>query len=321
MNLHPQAQAVIDTLAAMKLPAPDTIPVALAREQFMRARASFLAAPEEVASCVDRTLPGPAGAIAVRIYRPRGSNAQAQLPALVYFHGGGWVFGNLDSHDPLCRTLANRAQCAVVAVDYRLAPENKFPAAVDDAFAVLRYLANQGAALGIDSTRMAAAGDSAGGTLVAVSAIEFRDRGGPRLALQALLYPATDLTMDAPSYATLGQGYMLTRERMLFFRNAYLRSADDIADWRASPLKATDLSRLPPALVITASHDPLVDEGKAYADRLVAAGVPATYRCYPGMIHGFLTMSGAIDAGRAGIDEIAAALKAAFAAAGPRAER
>jgi acetyl esterase len=318
MNLHPQAQAVLDALAAMKLPPPDTIPVALAREQFTRARASFLAAPEDVAACVDRTLPGPAGAIPVRIYRPRGSAPQAQLPALVYFHGGGWVFGNLDSHDALCRALANRAQCAVVAVDYRLAPENKFPAAVDDAFAVLRQVAGRGAALGIDGARLAAAGDSAGGTLVAVSTIEFRDRGGPRLALQVLLYPATDLAMTAPSYTTLGQGYMLTRERMVFFRNAYLRDANDIGDWRASPLKAADLSRLPPALIITASHDPLVDEGKAYADRLAAAGVPATYRCYEGMIHGFLTMSGAIDAGRAGIDEIAAALRAAFAATTPR---
>jgi len=318
MYLHPQAQAVLDTLAAMKLPAPDSVPVAVAREQFMRARASFLAAPEEVAACLDRTLPGPAGPIAVRIYRPRASQAQAQLPALVYFHGGGWVFGNLDSHDPLCRALANAAHCAVVAVDYRLAPENKFPAAVEDAFAVLRHLGSQGARLGIDSARLAAAGDSAGGTLVAVSAIEFRDRGGPQLALQVLLYPATDLAMTAPSYTRLGQGYMLTRERMLFFRNAYLRGASDIDDWRASPLKAADLSRLPPALVITASHDPLVDEGKAYADRLAAAGVPATYRCYEGMIHGFLTMAGAIDAGRAGTEAIAAALRAVFANAAPR---
>jgi len=317
MNLHPQAQAVIDTLAAMKLPSPDTIPVALAREQFMRARASFLPAPEEVASCIDRTLPGPAGAIPVRIYRPRGSNAEAKLPALIYFHGGGWVFGNLDSHDPLCRALANRGQCAVVAADYRLAPENKFPAAVDDALAVLRHIASQGGALGIDGTRLAAAGDSAGGTLVAVAALDFRDRGGPRLVLQVLLYPATDMAMTAPSYTRLGQGYMLTKERMLFFRNAYLRNAQDIGDWRASPLKATDLSRLPPALVITASHDPLVDEGKAYANRLSAAGVPATYRCYDGMIHGFFTMAGALDTAKAGIDEVGAALRKALAAVAP----
>jgi len=313
MNLHPQAQAVLNTLAAMKLPPPDTIPVAQAREQFMRARASFLAPPEDVAACVDRTLPGPAGEIPVRIYRPRGSREQVRLPALVYFHGGGWVFGNLDSHDPLCRALANRAQCAVVAVDYRLAPEHKFPAAVDDALAVLRHLASHGSAIGIDGSRLAAAGDSAGGTLVAVAALDFRDRGGPRLALQVLLYPATDLAMTAPSYARLGQGYMLTTERMLFFRNAYLRDARDIADWRASPLKAQDLSRLPPALIITASHDPLVDEGKAYADRLSAVGVAVSYRCYEGMLHGFLTMAGVIDAGKAGIDEIGAALGRAFA--------
>jgi acetyl esterase len=312
MTLHPQAQAVLDALAAMNLPPPDQVPVAQAREQFMRARASFLAAPEEVAACTDRTLPGPAGAITVRVYRPRGVTPAELLPALVFFHGGGWVFGNLDSHDPLCRALANRARCAVVAVDYRLAPEHKFPAAVDDALAALRAVAKLGRELGIDAARLAAAGDSAGGTLVAVAAIDFRDSGGPQLALQVLLYPVTDLAMNMPSYERLGQGYMLTRERMLFFRNAYLRDARDIDDWRASPLKLRDLSRLPPALIITASHDPLVDEAKAYADRLAASGVPATYRCYDGMIHGFLTMGGKIDAGQAGIEEIAGALRRAF---------
>ena len=312
MKLHPQTQAVLDALAAMKLPPPDQLPVAEAREQFMRARATFLAAPEEVAACVDRTLPGPAGEIPVRIYRAQGSKAGEPLPALVFFHGGGWVFGNLDSHDPLCRALANRARCAVVAVDYRLAPENKFPAAFEDAVAALRGVARLGRELGIDGARLAAAGDSAGGNLVAVAAIEFRDRGGPRLALQVLLYPVTDLAMITPSYHRLGQGYMLTRERMLFFRNAYLRDTRDIDDWRASPLKARDLSRLPPALVVTASYDPLLDEGKAYADRLAEAGVPVTYRCYEGVIHGFLTMAGKIDLGQTGIEEIAQALRQAL---------
>ena len=312
MKLHPQTQAVLDALAAMKLPPPDQVPIAQAREQFMSARATFLAAPEEVAACSDRTLPGPAGEIPVRIYRPHGIGTAELLPALVYFHGGGWVFGNLDSHDPLCRALANRARCAVVAVAYRVAPEDKFPAAVEDALAALRAVARLGRELGIDGARLAAAGDSAGGNLVAVAAIEFRDAGGPRLALQVLLYPVTDLSMRMPSYARLAQGYMLTRERMLFFRDAYLRDTRDIDDWRASPLKARDLSRLPPALVVTASHDPLIDEGKAYADRLAAAGVPVTYRCYEGMIHGFLTMAGKIDAGNAGIEEIGAALRQAF---------
>ena len=312
MTLHPQAQAVLDALAAMKLPTPDQVPVSVAREQFMRARASFLAAPEEVAACTDRKLPGPASEIPVRVYRPRGSSTTEPLPALVFFHGGGWVFGNLDSHDPLCRALANRVRCAVVAVGYRLAPENKFPAAVEDALAALRGIARLGREWGIDAARLAAAGDSAGGNLVAVAAIDFRDSGGPQLALQVLLYPVTDLAMTMQSYERLGQGYMLTRERMLFFRNAYLRDARDIDDWRASPLKVPDLSRLPPALIISASHDPLVDEAQAYADRLAASGVPVTYRCYDGMIHGFLTMAGAIDAGRAGVDEIAGALRRAF---------
>jgi acetyl esterase len=312
MKLHPQTQAVLDVLAAMKLPPPDQVPVAEAREQFMRARATFLAAPEEVATCVDRTLPGPAGEIPVRIYRAQGSKAGELLPALVFFHGGGWVFGNLDSHDPLCRALANRARCAVVAVDYRLAPENKFPAAFEDALAALRGVERLSRELGIDAARLAAAGDSAGGNLVAVAAIEFRESGGPQLALQVLLYPVTDFAMTTPSYHRLGQGYMLTRERMLFFRNAYLRDTRDIDDWRASPLKARDFSRLPPALVVTASYDPLLDEGKAYADRLAAAGVPVTYRCYEGVIHGFLTMAGKIDLGKTGIEEIAQALRQAL---------
>jgi acetyl esterase len=312
MKLHPQTQAVLDALAAMKLPPPDQVPVAEAREQFMRARATFLAAPEAVAACVDRTLPGPAGEIPVRIYRAHGSGPEELLPALVFFHGGGWVFGNLDSHDPLCRALANRARCAVIAVDYRLAPENKFPAAFEDALAALRGVARLGRELGIDGARLAAAGDSAGGNLVAVAAIEFRASGGPRLALQVLLYPVTDLAMTTPSHHRLGQGYMLTHERMLFFRNAYLRDTRDIDDWRASPLKARDLSQLPPALVVTASYDPLLDEGKAYADRLAAAGVPVTYRCYEGVIHGFLTMAGKIDLGQTGIEEIAQALRQAL---------
>lgn len=315
MSLHPQAQAVLDAFARMQLAPPHTLPVAKARALFHRSRAPFLAQPEDVASCVDLALPSAAGDIPVRVYRPKGSSIQEPLPALVYFHGGGWVFGNLDSHDPLCRALCNRAGCAVVAVDFRLAPENKFPAAVEDALAAIRHVASRGSELGIDGARVAAGGDSAGGNLATVAAIEFREQGGPRLALQVLLYPVIDFTLDAPSYDRLGQGYLLTYERMQFFRSAYLRDARDIEDWRASPIKAKNLSNLPAALIITASHDPLVDEGKAYADRLAASGVAVSYRCYDGMIHGFLTMAGAIDAGQAGIDEIGGALKRAFEAA------
>jgi acetyl esterase len=289
------------------------MPVDQARAQFMRSRALYLAPAQAVASAEDRTIPGPAGELPIRVYRPAGSAPATPLPALVFFHGGGWVFGDLESHDSLCRELCNVGGCAVVAVAYRVAPESKFPAAVEDAVAAIRYVAASAQTLGIDGSRLAAGGDSAGGTLAAAAALTFRDQGGPRLRLQALIYPVTDMTLDSPAYARIATGYTLPRERMLFFREAYLRGPEDIADWRASPLKARDLSNLPPALVLTAAQDPLVDEGKAYADRLAAAGVPVAYSCYEGMVHGFLTMAGAVEAGHAGIAEVAAALKRAFA--------
>jgi acetyl esterase len=312
VELDPQARAVIDAFARMNLTPPHLLPVAQARAQFMQARVPFTARAQEVAAAHDIAIPGPGGPIRVRLYRPWGSQPTEPLPALIYFHGGGWVFGDLDSHDSLCRALCNGAECVVAAVDYRLAPEHKFPAAVEDAFAAIRHIAGNAAALGIDATRIAAGGDSAGGNLVAVAAIEFRDRGGPRLQLQLLLYPVTDLSMDTVSYRELGEGYLLTFERMQYFRAQYLRSEQDIRDWRASPLLVQDMSNLPPALIITASHDPLVDEGKAYAERLAAAGVPVEYRCYGGVIHGFLTMAGAIHAGTVGTGQIVDALKRAF---------
>jgi acetyl esterase len=222
------------------------------------------------------------------------------------------MFGGLDSHDSLCRAICNGAPCVVAAVDYRLAPEHKFPAAVEDAFAAIRYIGANSPEFGIDATRIAAGGDSAGANLVAVAAIEFRDSGGPQLRLQLLLYPVTDLSMDSVSYREMGQGYLLTRERMSYFREQYLRSERDIADWRASPLKVRDLSNLPPALVVTASHDPLVDEGRSYAERLMEAGIPVEYRCYDGAIHGFLTMAGTIDAGKVGTSQIIQALRRSF---------
>jgi acetyl esterase len=315
MELHPQAQAVLDAFARMDLTPPHLLPAAQARIQFMQARAPFTAPAQEVAAAHDIGIPGPDGPIRIRLYRPRGSRPSESLPALIYFHGGGWVFGDLESHDSLCREICNAAGCVVAAVDYRLAPEHKFPAAVEDAIAAIRHIAGNAPALGIDAARIAAGGDSAGGNLVAVAAIEFRDRGGPRLRLQLLLYPVTDLSMDSASYREMGQGYLLTYERMHYFREQYLQSEQDILDWRASPLKVQDASNLPPALVVTASHDPLVDEGRAYAQRIAMAGVPVEYRCYDGVIHGFLTMAGAIDAGKVGIGQIVGALRRAFSLA------
>jgi acetyl esterase len=312
MPIHPQAQAVIDALAKLGLPAPQAVSPAQARLNFKQSRSVFLPAPEPVASAQDYTVAGPGGPIPVRLYRPMNSQAGTRLPALLYFHGGGWVLGDIETHDPLCRLLANRSECAVLSVDYRLGPEHKFPAAVDDAIAVTRFVAANGSAWGLDGTRLAVGGDSAGGNLAAVIALTFRDAGGPPLRLQVMLYPATDFAMDTPSHSEFATGYMLTRERMQYFADCYLRGAQDVSDWRASPLRANDVSRLPPALIVTASHDPLRDEGKAYADRLRAAGVTATYRCYEGMIHGFMTMSGTVDLARVAIDETAAAVKKAL---------
>jgi acetyl esterase/lipase len=312
--LHPQTQALVDAMARMNLVPPDKLSVEQAREQFRRSRIPFVAPPQAVGAAVDAVIPGPAGKLRIRAYRPQGSRPDELLPAMVYFHGGGWVFGDLDSHDPLCRELCNLAHCAVVAVDYRLAPENRFPAAVEDAISAIRHVVQHARGLGIDGSRLAAGGDSAGGNLTAVAALTLRDQGGPPLRLQVLIYPVTDFSMEAPSYTRIANGFTFSRERMRYFRDCYLRGPADVSDWRASPLKAEDVSRLPPALVIAAGHDPLVDEGKAYADRLTAAGVLVSYICYDGMVHGFVSMAGAVDAGHTAIAEAAGALKRAFSA-------
>jgi len=313
MPLHPQAQAMVDAMARMPVVPLDQLSVEQAREQFARTRAPFLAPAQEVGALNNLAIPGPGGRLRLRAYSPVGSRRGEPLPGMVYFHGGGWVFGDLDSHDPLCRELCNLARCVVVSVDYRRAPEDRFPAAVDDSIAAVRYVAEHAADFGIDASRLAVGGDSAGGNLATVAALTLRDQGGPRLAFQVLIYPVTDFAMDAPSYTSIANGYTLTRDRMGYFRELYLRGPQDVGDWRASPLKAQDLSRLPPALIIAAGHDPLVHEGKAYAGRLTAAGVPVTYTCYDGLVHGFASMAGAMDAGHTAIAEAATALKRAFA--------
>ena len=310
--LHPQVQAMVDAMARMNIVPPESLTVAQAREQFRLVRAPFVAAAQEVGAVTNQTIPGPAGDIPIRTYRPLGSRPEDKLPVLVYFHGGGWVFGDLNSHDPMCRELCNLAGCAVIAVDYRLAPEHKFPAALEDAIAAVRQVAHLAEDFAIDRTKIAIGGDSAGANLAAVAALTFRDQGGPQLKLQLLIYPVTDLAMDTSSYTQIANGFTLTRERMRYFRDAYLRDPDDVADWRASPLRAPDLSNLPSGLIIGAAYDPLVDEGKAYADRLALTGVPVSYSCYEGMVHGFLSMAGAIDVAHAAIAEAAVALKRAF---------
>ena len=312
MPLDAQMQAVIERINNSGLPPFYTVSAHEARRLYKEARAHLSPPAPEVDEVRALAARGPAGPIPLRLYRGLGTGAGAPLPVLVFFHGGGWTIGDLDTHDIVCRTLANKARCAVVAVDYRLGPEHKFPAAVEDCIAATRWVAGQGAALGIDAERLAVGGDSAGGNLATVVAIALRDAGGPPLAFQALVYPATDQRMDSASHAQFGEGYLLTRNNMVWFRDNYLAPAD-YDDWRASPIRAADLARLPPAHIITAGYDPLVDEGRAYSERLVAAGVPVLYECFEGMAHGFLTMGGAVAAANHALYRLGQSLAQAFA--------
>jgi len=306
MPVAPEIQTILDAIKALNVPAWDTLTPEEARAMPRMA----LGAPEEVARIEDRSIPGPAGSIPVRVYTPAGD---APFPILVFFHGGGWVIGDLESHDPVCRALANAAACVVVSVDYRRAPEARFPAAAEDCFAATAYVAGHAAEFGGDPSRLAVGGDSAGGNLAAVVSLMARDRRGPRIAFQLLVYPVTDFNFETASYQQNAEGYLLTTNAMRWFWNHYLPSPDEGAHPYASPLRADNLSGLPPALVITAEFDPLRDEGNAYGEALRAAGVPVTVHCYDGMIHGFFNMFTAIPQARAALDEAASALREALA--------
>ncbi len=313
MPIDPQAQVVLDQMAALGLAALDTLSPEDARRQSEMRRAS--APPGDPVHHVEnRSIPGPGGEIPVRVYRP---SDERSLPALVYFHGGGWVLGNLDSHDATCRSLTNGGQCVVISVDYRLAPESKFPAAADDAFAATTWVAENAASLGIDPARIAVGGDSAGGNLAAAVTLMAKEQGGPSIVYQVLLYPVTDYDFDTASYQSNAEGYMLTKRSMIWFWNHYLADPADGQNPYASPLRATDLSGLPPALVMTAEFDPLRDEGAAYAERLQQAGVPVVYTDYPGMIHGFFGMALILDKAKQAVGEVCGALRSAFAVPTP----
>jgi acetyl esterase len=255
---------------------------------------------------------GPTGRIPLRLYRPAGVPDATRLPVYVYFHGGGWVIGDLESHDVLCRQLTAESGACVIAVDYRLAPEHKFPAAADDAWAATRWISAHAAELGVDAARLAVGGDSAGGNLAAVVALMARDAGGPAIALQVLLYPVTDVGSESPSYTDFAEGYMLTRESMRWFTAHYLSRKEDATDWRVSPLRAPSLAGLPPALVITAGFDPLSDEGAAYAVALRKAGVTVDYVSFGGMIHGFAGMGRVLDSALRAVALIGASLRQAL---------
>lgn len=263
---------------------------------------------EPVRSIENLRIPGPDGDIPVRVYTP---DAPAPRPALIYFHGGGWVVCDLDTHDVVCTAIAHRAGAVVVAVDYRLAPEHKFPAAVIDSYAATAWVSSNAKKLGIDPQRISVGGDSAGGNLAAVVSLKSRDEDGPAIAFQIMVYPVTDLSSFATgSYQEFAADHYLTKSEMEWFRSHYLRSMEDARDPHASPLLTLDLSELPPALIITAECDPLRDEGQAYAKRLADAGVPVTYTCYPGMIHPFFSLSGVIPQAFEAIQQVANAVAA-----------
>jgi acetyl esterase/lipase len=313
MALDRDAERVLEMARLSGQPPYETLTAAEARELFLAAREVLAPDPPPVAEIRELSAPGPNGAaVPLRLYRGTATASGDTLPALVYFHGGGWVIGDLDTHDSLCRHLANAARCIVAAVDYRLAPEHKFPSAVEDCFAATSWLAEEAASLGVDRERLAVGGDSAGGNLAAVVALIARDRGAPKLRCQALLYPTVECGMTHPSYDRFAEGYLLTRPTMKWFREHYLRGPADVEDWRASPLRAADLSGVAPALVLTAGNDVLCDEGEAYARRLQQAGVPVQLRHFPDQVHGFLTMGKIVQAAGPALDDIAAALRAAW---------
>jgi acetyl esterase len=310
-NLHPQIEKVLEAMARLDLKPIEAMTPAEARRQMEMMAASRKAEPMSTRKVEDRTIPGPAGEIPVRIYWP---NATGILPAIAYYHGGGHVIGSLDSHDLIARNLCGGAEAVVLSIDYRMGPEHRFPAAVEDSFAGLEWVHANAASLDADPNRLGVHGDSAGANLAAVAALMARDRGRPKLRLQSLVYPVADFRMETASYAKYATGCgILTADAMKWFRGHYLQTMDDALNWRASPLLAPDLKNAAPAIVIAAECDVLHDEGLAYAARLTAAGVPVEYKRYAGMIHAFFGMMPAVDDAMNAQRAVWAAFKQAFA--------
>jgi acetyl esterase len=309
MTLDAHAQGLLEAMAAQGLKDFSEMEVSEARE----AGLAFidLQGEPEPATVSDRQVPGPAGDIPVRVYRPD-TGSDGPQPVIVYIHGGGWVIGDIEVADKPCRALANAVGATVVSVGYRKGPEHRFPAAPEDCYAATKWVSDNAGELGVDAGKLAVAGDSAGGNLAAVVAQMSKQRGGPAIAYQLLIYPAVDAGGEYASRVENGEGYLLTKSAMDWFYDHYLNSPADRENPMASPLRG-DLSGLPPAIVITAGYDPLRDEGKAYADALKAAGVDVEFQENPGMIHGFWWMMGAVGHTRGSYDSAAAKLRAAFA--------
>jgi acetyl esterase len=310
MSLDTHVKALLDQMSA--LGAPKLWEMAPQAARAAMKMSIFRNGDDPIGATLDKKFPGPKGDVGFRLYTPVAASAPL-LPGLVFFHGGGFVLGDLETHDGLCRILANESGCRVASIDYRLAPEHPFPAAVEDCTAAVDWVAANAAELGIDAARLAVGGDSAGGNLAAVCALLAKQKGSPKLSFQLLIYPVTQLGgPDTASMRENAKGYFLEKASMDWFTRLYCPDAAHRNDPRLSPLLAKDLSGLPPAYVATAGFDPLRDEGKDYADKLDAAGVPVTYVNYPGMVHGFFSMRSFIPKAREAVAAAAAALRAAL---------
>jgi acetyl esterase len=315
MAIDPDTQAVLDMIRLAGRPPFETLTPAEAREAYSASRRILQLPPEDVAESRDATVAGPLGPIGIRLYRPAGTDASDVLPALVWYHGGGWLLGDLDSHDVACRRFANAVRCRVVSVDYRMAPEHVFPAAVNDSFEATKYVFEHAAELGIDPDRIAVGGDSAGGNLAAVMALMSRDGALPKVAFQLLVYPATDMMMTTVSSKTIGPGVPLTSATMKWFIDHYAKGHE--TDWRASPARVASVAGIAPALVLTCAHDPLRDEGIEYARRLEREGGRVVHLHYSDQIHGFISMGRMIRAADQAIDVMARVLKQTLWPPGP----
>jgi acetyl esterase len=306
-TLDPQLQLLLRLLAAAGLPRIETLSPADARKLFAGSATLFQPAPAAMARVFDRTVPGSHGDVPVRVYVPK--SGTSPHPVFVYYHGGGWTIGDLDTYDNVARAFADRAECIVVSVDYRMGPEDCFPASIDDAVAAFEWVAANAAEIGGDPSRIAVGGDSAGGNLSAAVAQQTLAKGARVPDFQLLIYPVTDLADELESYETFSEGFYLTRSLMRWFKGNYCVSDDQRLDPRASPLRAVSLAGLPPAFLMTAGYDPLRDEGKAYAQRLLEAGVDVEYRNYDSLIHGFISMGGVVREAARAFDDAVAALR------------
>jgi acetyl esterase len=312
--LDAETRMLLDLMeAATKAGRPklETLPHAIGRQAVDKMSEDSEADPPEVAETIDGAFAGPGGEIRYRRYLPLGVEA-GSLPTLIYYHGGGFVIGTIETHDSTCRRVANRSRCQVISIDYRLSPEHPFPAPIDDGIAAFRHIRDNAAAFGADAARLAVGGDSAGGAVAAVVCQAMRDAREAGPAFQMLIYPATDSSQESGSRKSFAEGYFLSKGLMDWFWKAYVPAGTDLADLRLSPLLAKDFAGLPPAFVLTAGYDPLRDEGRAYANRLIDAGVKTTYVNYPGTIHGFFTLTRFLKQGIKANDEAAAVMGAFF---------